>query len=84
MQKNKRDNVNVIYNTSLPVIFGVKKYADALQDVCNRRNITVNTQTNLIEIRPDKKEAVFQDLTKPENKFTMEVCEIFKINFTMR
>ncbi|RZC35663.1 sulfide:quinone oxidoreductase, mitochondrial, partial [Asbolus verrucosus] len=26
----KRNNANIMYNTSLPVIFGVKKYADAL------------------------------------------------------
>ncbi|XP_058798033.1 sulfide:quinone oxidoreductase, mitochondrial [Phymastichus coffea] len=75
-RKNKRNKVNVVYNTSLPVIFGVKKYADALWEVCNRRNIKVNLQTNLIEIRPDKKEAVFQNLAKPENKYTVQYSMI--------
>lgn len=75
-QVNKRKNINITYNTSLPVIFGVKKYADALWDVCNRRNIKVNTSTNLIEIIPENKEAVFQNVTNPETKQTLKVCEI--------
>ncbi|XP_011503395.1 PREDICTED: sulfide:quinone oxidoreductase, mitochondrial [Ceratosolen solmsi marchali] len=63
-----RNNINVVYNTSLPVIFGVKEYANSLLQVCNNRNIQVNLHTNLIAINPDKKEAVFQNLEKPENK----------------
>ncbi|XP_076764864.1 sulfide:quinone oxidoreductase, mitochondrial-like [Xylocopa sonorina] len=57
-----RDNVKVVYNTALPVIFGVKKYADALWDVCKRRDITVNVQTNLVKIDPVKQEATFEKL----------------------
>lgn len=64
-----RDNIEVVYNTALPVIFGVKKYADALWDVCKRRNITVNLQTNLVEINPTSQEAVFQRLDKPNETF---------------
>ncbi|KAJ8947839.1 hypothetical protein NQ318_009984, partial [Aromia moschata] len=71
----RRDKVNLFYNTSLPVIFGVKKYADALWNVCKERNINVNLCTNLIEINGDKREAVFQNLDKPEEttvtKFSM-------------
>ncbi|XP_074097844.1 sulfide quinone oxidoreductase [Cotesia typhae] len=65
-KKNKRKNVEVIYNTSLPVIFGVKKYADALWEVCKSRNIIVNTQMSLVEVRD--KEAVFVDLKNPDIK----------------
>lgn len=61
-KNNKRNNIDVVYNTALPVIFGVKKYANSLWDVCKSRNITVNLQTNLIEIHPEKNEAVFQKL----------------------
>lgn len=43
----------------MPVIFGVKKYADALMKVVKRKNINVNYKTVLKEVRPDKKEAVF-------------------------
>lgn len=69
----KRDKANVIYNTSLAVIFGVKKYADALWKVCEGRNINVNLRTNLIEIKPDKKEAIFQNLDKPHEVTTFQV-----------
>jgi NADPH-dependent 2,4-dienoyl-CoA reductase/sulfur reductase-like enzyme len=68
----KRDKANVIYNTSLAVIFGVKKYADALWKVCEGRNINVNLRTNLIEIKPDKKEAIFQNLDKPHEVTTFQ------------
>lgn len=65
-KQNLRDKIEVVYNTPLPVIFGVKKYADSLWELCNRRNIKANVSTNLIEIKPDKNEAVFQNLEKPE------------------
>lgn len=55
-----------MYNTSLPVIFGVKKYADALWEVCNSRDVHVNLSTNLIQVRPSENEAVFQSLDKPD------------------
>jgi len=37
----KRGNANVQYHTSLPVIFGVKKYADALWEQTKEKNINV-------------------------------------------
>lgn len=68
-----RDKANIIYNTALPVIFGVKHYADALNKVCEMRNITVNTRTNLVEIKPEKREAIFQNLDKLEEKTVVKV-----------
>ncbi|XP_045616214.2 sulfide:quinone oxidoreductase, mitochondrial isoform X2 [Procambarus clarkii] len=68
----KRDKANIIYNTSLPVIFGVKKYADALWEIVKERNITVNLRQNLIEVKPDSKEAVFQNLDKPDELTTFQ------------
>lgn len=62
-----------MYNTSLAVIFGVKKYADALWKICKARNITVNLRTNLIEVKPDQRIAVFENLDKPEQKLQFEV-----------
>lgn len=70
--KKKLRDISVTYNTALPVIFGVKKYADALWKVCEARNINVNVQTNLVEIRPSKNEAVFQNLKKPEELSTVK------------
>lgn len=79
LQAGRRQNVNITYNTSLPVIFGVKKYADALWKVCNERNINVNTRTNLVAIDPDKNEATFQNLDPLEHKTTVDVS-IYEIS----
>ncbi|XP_029289236.1 LOW QUALITY PROTEIN: sulfide:quinone oxidoreductase, mitochondrial-like [Cottoperca gobio] len=61
----KRDKANIIYNTSLPVLFGIKKYADSLWDIVKQRDLQVNLRQNLIEVRADKQEAVFENLDKP-------------------
>lgn len=50
-----------------PVIFKVKKYADALMKVIERKGITVQFKHNLTELRVGSREAVFQNLdTKAE------------------
>ncbi|KAJ8311640.1 hypothetical protein KUTeg_010995 [Tegillarca granosa] len=56
-KNGKRDNTKVIFNTSLGVIFGVKKYADRLSEIIQKRNIEVNFKTNLIEVKPETSEA---------------------------
>lgn len=56
----------MIYNTSLGVIFGVKKYADSLWKICRSRGIEVNLRTNLKCIEPDRKTAWFENLDNPE------------------
>ncbi|CAO1317385.1 unnamed protein product [Diamesa hyperborea] len=62
-RKNKvRKNATIMYNTSLPVIFGVKHYADALWKVVEKRGINVNLRTNLVEILSNGKQAVFENL----------------------
>ncbi|XP_043279337.1 sulfide:quinone oxidoreductase, mitochondrial isoform X2 [Venturia canescens] len=66
-RKGLRKNIRVTYNTSLPVLFGVKKYADALWEVCRSRDIEVNLQRSLIEVRGSKREAIFQNLQNPED-----------------
>ncbi|CAI9583793.1 unnamed protein product [Staurois parvus] len=66
LRKNgRRSDANFFFNTSLGVIFGVKKYADALLEITKERDITVNYKHNLIEVRPEKQEAVFENLDKP-------------------
>ena len=47
----KREHVKIIYNTPLPVIFGVKKYAEVLDRVVKSRDILVNHKTVLVEAR---------------------------------
>ncbi|XP_068595136.1 sulfide:quinone oxidoreductase, mitochondrial isoform X2 [Brachionichthys hirsutus] len=61
----KRSKATIIYNTSLPVLFAIKKYADSLWDIVERRDLQVNLRRNLIEVRADKQEAVFENLDKP-------------------
>ncbi|XP_062135229.1 sulfide:quinone oxidoreductase, mitochondrial [Drosophila sulfurigaster albostrigata] len=71
----KRDDISITYNTALPVLFGVKHYADALWPIMKKRNITVNTCRNLIEVKHEQDIAVFEDVNKPgelyEEKYSM-------------
>ncbi|KAH8379178.1 hypothetical protein KR009_003402 [Drosophila setifemur] len=71
-QMGRRNDVNIIYNTSLPNIFGVKHYADALWKVVKKRNIKVNLESNLIEVRAKDNIAVFEDLANPGKTFEIE------------
>lgn len=73
----KRDKAKVIYNTSLPVLFGIKKYAETLWDIVKTRDLQVNLRHNLIEVRADKQEAVFENLDKPGETTVFEVTDTF-------
>ncbi|XP_061577594.1 sulfide:quinone oxidoreductase, mitochondrial [Cololabis saira] len=68
----KREKAKVIYNTSLPVLFGIKKYADTLWDIVKSRDLQVNLRHNLVEVRADKREAVFENLDKPGETKVLE------------
>nr|XP_040582094.1 sulfide:quinone oxidoreductase, mitochondrial-like isoform X2 [Lepeophtheirus salmonis] len=70
-KNGKRGKANVRYHTSLPVLFGVKKYADALWKIVQKRDINIHLRSNLIEIKPDSKEAVFQNMDDPEQLTTI-------------
>lgn len=63
----------MIYNTSIANIFGVKKYADALWKLVEKRDIKVNLKTNLVEVKPHKNIAVFANVENPNDKFEIEV-----------
>lgn len=60
--KGVRDQTKMYYKTSLGVIFGVKKYADRLSKIAERKGIEVDFKRNLIAIDHLKKEATFQKL----------------------
>lgn len=68
-----RDNISVTYNTALPVIFGVKKYADALWEVCKERDINVNLRRSLTKVDAGRNVATFENLDKPGEKIEEEV-----------
>jgi sulfide:quinone oxidoreductase len=53
-------DTNVIYGSALPAIYGVKEYASVLGRVVERYGIDARFNHELIEVRPEKKEAVFK------------------------
>ena len=65
-RRDRRKDVTVIYNTSLPVIFGAPKYAERLMKVVKKRDIQVNFRHNLISVHGIKKTATFQNLDSNE------------------
>ncbi|MGE5703928.1 MAG: FAD/NAD(P)-binding oxidoreductase [Clostridia bacterium] len=63
-----RNNSNVTFCSANASIFAVKKYADTLEKVIARKNIETRYKRNLIELRPDAKEAVFVNLDTQEQE----------------
>lgn len=66
----KRSEAKIKYKTSLPVIFGAKKYADRLWEVCKARDIDVGLRQELVQVKPDTREAVFKNLDNPNELMT--------------
>jgi sulfide:quinone oxidoreductase len=61
-----REQANVIYASATAGIFGVPKYAEALNKVVADRNIQTQFAKNLVEIRTQSREAVFKDVNSGE------------------
>jgi len=57
-----REKSEVIYAAASPGIFGVPRYAESLSRLAEERDITTHFSRNLIEVRPETKEAVFADV----------------------
>ncbi|KAF9363649.1 hypothetical protein BGX34_003621 [Mortierella sp. NVP85] len=57
-----RSQTDIKYFTGLGKIFAIDKYANELLKICKARNLNVNYFTDLAEVRPDSKEAVFNIL----------------------
>lgn len=57
-----RAKTQVTFATATPSIFAVKKYADSLRHIVATRGIETRYQHNLVEIRGEAKEAVFENL----------------------
>ncbi len=55
-----RDKIDVVFASAKGGIFPVVKYAAALNGVIDRKGITTKFEHDLLELRPEKKEAVFQ------------------------
>jgi sulfide:quinone oxidoreductase len=61
-----RDRSKVVFASGGTIIFGVKKYANALSNIVQERNIDTEFFHNLVEIDGDKHEAVFEHLKTHE------------------
>jgi sulfide:quinone oxidoreductase len=75
-KKGIRSKSDVIYNTAMGKIFAIEKYAKSLNRVAEQQGIIVNLLTELIEIRGDKKEAVFKVGGKEEKIFNYELLHV--------
>jgi sulfide:quinone oxidoreductase len=65
-QSGVREKTRIIYASAAATSFHVKKYADSMDKVIARKCIETKYRHNLIEIRPEKKEAVFRNLDTGE------------------
>jgi sulfide:quinone oxidoreductase len=61
-----RDRSQIIFASAAPSIYGVEKYAKTLRKVVERKGIEARFRHDLIEIRPEAKEAVFRHLNTGE------------------
>jgi sulfide:quinone oxidoreductase len=61
-----REQSNVIYASATAGIFGVPKYAQALNKIVAERNIETHFSKNLVEVKPESREAVFHDVNGAE------------------
>jgi len=63
-----RDKSHIIFASAGAAIFGVKKYAEALQKVVQRKGIETRFRRDLVAVRPQSKEAVFRNLDTGEEE----------------
>lgn len=63
-----RDQSEVVFASANASIFAVKKYANTLDDVIKRKQISTMYRRNLIELRPDTREAVFEHIDTKEQE----------------
>lgn len=61
-----RDESELVFLYPGDTIFGVEKYAEPLRDVIDRKDIDVRFETNLVELNPEAREAVYENLTTGE------------------
>ena len=63
-----RDKTKIIYAAGRASIFAVKEYAATLDRVCERKGIERHFKYNLVELRPEQREARFVHLETKEEK----------------
>lgn len=76
-KSNVRHQSEIIFASTKSIIFDVTKYANALEKVVLRKDIQTMYKRNLIEIRPDSKEALFEHLETGEQEvFTYDLLHV--------
>lgn len=76
-RRNLLGQIQVKYHAAMGVIFAVKKYADSLNRVADRYGVQRVYMSELTELRPDKKEAVFRNMdTKEETVETYDMIHV--------
>lgn len=61
-----RKQSQVVFTSAQGALFAVEKYRKTLEEVAKRKEIDVRLKQNLVEIRPDSKEAVVENLDTKE------------------
>lgn len=65
-REGRRDQVEILYTPAGPSIFGVEKYRHALERIVRERGIHARFRHNLVEVRGEQREAVFEQLDTKE------------------
>jgi len=71
-RKGNRNKAKIMYKTPTPVIFGVQKYAQKLNQICKARNITIDFRQNLVQLIPAEKKAIFECLDEKNKIVSVE------------
>jgi sulfide:quinone oxidoreductase len=61
-----RDKSSVIFASGQASLFAVEKYRKTLEQVASRKSIDIRIKHNLVEIKPNHKEAIFEHLDTKE------------------
>jgi len=72
-----RKQSQVIFTSAQGALFAVEKYRKTLEEVAKRKEIDVRLKQNLVELRPDSKEAVVENLeTKERNTIPFDMIHV--------
>jgi sulfide:quinone oxidoreductase len=67
-RRGVRDKTQILYMSATPSIFAVKEYAATLDQVCARKGIERHFKYNLVELKPEQREARFVHTETREEK----------------
>lgn len=72
-----REGSRIIFATPNGQIFGVQKYRGVLEKIVSARDIETHFRKNLVEVRPDSKEAIFEDVeTKARSSIQYDLLHV--------